>query len=126
MSPRYPPERHGWKKAPRFSCSAGLGVGKAHVGYRMLSRAPASSSRSYRPHARAGICLRAGEAPSLLDDLSDVSKDRAETSVLLELIAERYQRKSLLMIVNQPVSGWNHVCADSRMTVAAIDRLVHH
>jgi DNA replication protein DnaC len=62
----------------------------------------------------------------ILDDLSHVSKDQAETSVLFELIAERYERKSLLITANQPFSGWNDVFPDPGMTVAAIDRLVHH
>lgn len=52
-------------------------------------------------------------------------KDQAETSVRFELIAERYERRSLL-ITNQPFSGWNEVFPDPGMTVAAIDRLVHH
>jgi hypothetical protein len=63
---------------------------------------------------------------TLLDDLSYVRKDQAETSVLFELIAERYERRSLLITANQPFSGWNNVFPDPGMTVAAIDRLVHH
>jgi DNA replication protein DnaC len=62
----------------------------------------------------------------ILDDLSYARKDQAETSVLFELIAERYERKSLLITANQPFSGWNDVFPDPGMTVAAIDRLVHH
>src|SRR5216684_1794582 len=62
----------------------------------------------------------------ILDDLSYVRKDQAETSVLFELIAERYERKSLLITANQPFSGWNDVFPDPGMPVAAIDRLVHH
>jgi DNA replication protein DnaC len=62
----------------------------------------------------------------ILDDLSYVRKDQAETSVLFELIAERYERRSLLITANQPFSGWDQVFPDSGMTVAAIDRLVHH
>lgn len=62
----------------------------------------------------------------ILDDLSYVRKDQAETSVLFELIAERYERRSLLITANQPFSGWDNVFPDPGMTVAAIDRLVHH
>ena len=62
----------------------------------------------------------------VLDDLSYVRKDQAETSVLFELIAERYERRSILITANQPFSGWNNVFPDPGMTVAAIDRLVHH
>jgi DNA replication protein DnaC len=62
----------------------------------------------------------------ILDDISYVRKDQAETSVLFELIAERYERRSLLITANQPFSGWDHVFPDPAMTLAAIDRLVHH
>jgi DNA replication protein DnaC len=62
----------------------------------------------------------------VLDDLGYVKKSEAETSVLFELIAHRYERKSLLITANQPFSQWNHIFSDSMMTVAAIDRLVHH
>ena len=62
----------------------------------------------------------------ILDDLGYVQKSEAETSVLFELIAHRYERKSLLITANQPFSQWHHIFADDMMTVAAVDRLVHH
>jgi DNA replication protein DnaC len=46
--------------------------------------------------------------------------------MLFELIAERYERRSILLTANQPFSGWEHVFPDPGMTVAAIDHLVHH
>ncbi|MEO1792874.1 MAG: IS21-like element helper ATPase IstB [Cyanobacteria bacterium J06629_19] len=62
----------------------------------------------------------------VIDDLGYVKKSEAETSVLFELIAHRYERKSLLITANQPFSQWNAIFADDMMTVAAVDRLVHH
>lgn len=62
----------------------------------------------------------------ILDDLSYVRRDQAETSVLFELIAERYERKSLALTANQPFSGWDQVFPEAAMTLAAVDRLVHH
>lgn len=62
----------------------------------------------------------------ILDDLGYVKKSDTETSVLFELIAHRYERRSLMISANQPFSQWDHIFADSIMTVAAIDRLVHH
>ena len=62
----------------------------------------------------------------MLDDISYVRRDQAETSVLFELIAERYERKSIALTANQPFSEWHQVFAEPAMTVAAIDRLVHH
>lgn len=62
----------------------------------------------------------------ILDDLSYVSRDQAETSVLFELIASRYERRSLLITANQPVGEWGKVFPNPAMTLAAVDRLVHH
>jgi DNA replication protein DnaC len=62
----------------------------------------------------------------ILDDLSYARRDQAETSVLFELIAERYERKSIAITANAPFSEWDQVFPDKAMTVAAVDRLVHH
>jgi DNA replication protein DnaC len=60
------------------------------------------------------------------DDLSYVRKDQAETSVLFELIAHRYERRAMAITANQPFSAWTDVFPDAAMTAAAVDRLVHH
>src|SRR5215510_4745996 len=62
----------------------------------------------------------------ILDDIAYVTKDQAETSVLFELIAARYERRSLLITANQPFGEWGKIFTDKTMTLAAIDRLVHH
>ncbi len=62
----------------------------------------------------------------IIDDLGYVKKTDAETSVLFELIAYRYERRSIMVTANQPFSQWDQIFTDSMMTVAAIDRLIHH
>ena len=62
----------------------------------------------------------------VLDDFAYVSKDQAETSVLFELISARYERRSMLITANQPFGEWGKVFPDPAMTLAAVDRLVHH
>jgi DNA replication protein DnaC len=62
----------------------------------------------------------------ILDDLAYVTKDQAETSVLFELIGARYERRSILITANQPFGEWGKVFPDPAMTLAAVDRLVHH
>jgi hypothetical protein len=59
-------------------------------------------------------------------DLAYVSKDQAETGVLFELISARYERRSILITANQPFGEWGKVFPDPAMTLAAVDRLVHH
>jgi DNA replication protein DnaC len=62
----------------------------------------------------------------ILDDIGYVRKEEAETHVLFELIAHRYESGSLMLTSNQPFSEWDTIFASNSMTVAAIDRLVHH
>ena len=62
----------------------------------------------------------------ILDDLAYVTKDHAETSVLFELIGARYERRSLLVTANQPFGEWGKIFPDQAMTLAVVDRLVHH
>jgi len=62
----------------------------------------------------------------LLDDFGYVKKSDQETYVLFELIAHRYETGSLIITSNQPFSEWDRIFPDEMMTVAAIDRLVHH
>ncbi len=62
----------------------------------------------------------------ILDDLGYARKDQAETSVLFELISQSYERRSLVITCNQPFKDWDAIFPDKAMTVAAVDRLVHH
>lgn len=62
----------------------------------------------------------------ILDDIGYVKKSSSESQVLFELIAHRYERGSLLITSNQAFSEWDGIFGDNMMTVAAIDRLVHH
>jgi len=62
----------------------------------------------------------------ILDDIGYVKKDQMETSVLFELICERYENKSLLITCNQPFAEWDKIFIDKTMAVAAVDRLIHH
>jgi DNA replication protein DnaC len=61
----------------------------------------------------------------ILDDIGYAQKDQAETSVLFELIARRYETRSLAIAANQPFSACDRIFPDPAVTVA-IDRLVHH
>ena len=46
--------------------------------------------------------------------------------MLFELISARYERRSLLITANQPFGEWGRIFPDQAMTLAAVDRLVHH
>ncbi|MDX2315643.1 MAG: IS21-like element helper ATPase IstB [Gammaproteobacteria bacterium] len=62
----------------------------------------------------------------ILDDIGNVKNNDQETQVLFELIAHRYETGSLIITSNQPFADWDRIFPDQMMTVAAVDRLVHH
>lgn len=62
----------------------------------------------------------------IIDDIGYVQQDRTEMEVLFTLLAERYERGSVLLSSNLPFSKWEQIFKDPMVTAAAIDRLVHH
>jgi DNA replication protein DnaC len=62
----------------------------------------------------------------IIDDLGYVQQSREEMEVLFTLLAERYERGSVLLTSNLPFSQWEQIFKDPMTTAAAIDRLVHH
>ncbi len=61
-----------------------------------------------------------------IDDLGYVQQNREEMEVLFTLLAERYERGSVLVTSNLPFSKWEQIFKDAMTAAAAIDRLVHH
>ena len=62
----------------------------------------------------------------MIDDLGYVQQSREEMEVLFTLLAERYERGSVMLTSNLPFSKWEEIFKDPMTTAAAIDRLVHH
>jgi len=62
----------------------------------------------------------------IIDDLGYLQQSRDDMEVVFTLLAERYERVSVLMTSNLAFSKWESIFKDAMMTAAAIDRLVHH
>jgi DNA replication protein DnaC len=62
----------------------------------------------------------------ILDDIGYVQQNRDEMEVLFTFLAERYERKSVIITSNLVFSEWDRIFKDPMTTAAAIDRLVHH
>lgn len=62
----------------------------------------------------------------LIDDIGYVQQNRQEMEVLFTLLAERYERGSVMLTSNLPFSQWEKIFKDPMTTAAAIDRVVHH
>jgi len=111
--------------------AAALGLALIEKGWRVLFTRTSDLVQKLQI-ARRDLVLEAAIAKLdkyhllILDDLAYVTKDQAETSVLFELISARYERRSILITANQPFGEWGKIFPDQAMTLAAIDRLVHH
>jgi len=62
----------------------------------------------------------------IIDDIGYVQQSKEEMEVLFTLLAERYERGSVMVTSNLPFSKWEKIFKDPMMTAAAIDRIVHH
>lgn len=118
------------------------GVGKTHIacgiGYALIEQGVrvkfTTATRIVQILRQAKEALSLSEvltrmdkyAVLIVDDIGYVKKSSQETQVLFELIAHRYETGSLIITSNQPFSAWDQIFDDNMMTVAAIDRLVHH
>lgn len=62
----------------------------------------------------------------IIDDIGYVQQSRDEMEVLFTLLADRYEKSSIMISSNLPFSQWEKIFKDPLTTAAAIDRLVHH
>jgi DNA replication protein DnaC len=62
----------------------------------------------------------------IIDDIGYVQQNRGEMEVLFTLLADRYERGSVMITNNLTFSKWEVIFKDPMTTAAAIDRLVHH
>ena len=110
--------------------AAAIGLALVENGFRVLY-ARTTDLVQWLQVARRGLSLESAIRKLdkyhllILDDIAYVRKDQAETSALFELISSRYERRSLLIIANQPFGQWGSIFPDQAMTLAAVDRLVH-
>ena len=62
----------------------------------------------------------------ILDDIGYVQQSRDEMEVLFTFLAERYEKKTVVITSNLVFSQWDQIFKDPMTTMAAVDRLVHH
>ena len=131
-----------WNRAENVVLVGASGVGKSHIasalGHRLIEQQircklfPAVALVQELQQAKKDLDLmaymtRLGKYRVLIiDDIGYVKKTDAETHVLFEFIAHRYESGSLVITANQPFSEWDSIFPDNIMTVAAVDRLIHH
>lgn len=135
-------QRHWVDRAENILLFGASGVGKTHlaagIGYALIDQGIrvkfAATTLMVQHLQQAKATLNLAEALTrldkyavlIMDDIGYAKKNNQETQVLFELIAHRYENGSLIITSNLPFSAWDQIFEDNMMTVAAIDRLVHH
>lgn len=136
-------DSHQWaSQADNVLLIGPSGVGKSHIaaalGYHLIERGvrvkwlSASELVQQLQKAKKDLDLmtymtRLDKYPVIIiDDIGYVKKSDGETQVLFEFIAHRYESGSLIVTSNQPFSQWDQIFPDALMTVAAVDRIIHH
>lgn len=121
----------GGPGAGKTHLAAAIGLALVENGWRVLFARTTDLVQKLQA-ARRDLALESAIAKLdkyhllILDDFAYAARDQAETSVLFELISARYEQRSLLITANQPFAEWNRIFPDQAMTLAAVDRLVHH
>lgn len=62
----------------------------------------------------------------IIDELGYLPLERASAHVFFQLVTRRYERGSILLTTNQPVTEWGHVFGDDMIAAAVLDRMLHH
>lgn len=134
---------HDWvKTGDNILLFGASGLGKTHlasaIGYKLVEAGHrvkfTSASALMQELQQSKLALTLAEhlikldkySVLIVDDIGYVQKNTQETSVLFELIAHRYERHSLIITSNKSFEEWDKLFDDTAMTVAAIDRLIHH
>mgnify|MGYP000890866843 FL=1 len=62
----------------------------------------------------------------ICDEWGYIPLDREGSQLLFQLIADCYEKRSVIITTNLEFSKWNGIFYDDKLTSAIIDRLVHH
>lgn len=118
------------------------GTGKSHllcaIGYRLITQNKRVLFRNCNILVQELLAARQDlKLPQLLkrlskfdaliiDDIGYIQQSREEMEVLFTLLADCYERTSVMLTSNLAFSEWDKIFKDPMTTAAAIDRLVHH
>ena len=83
-----------------------------------VAAAPASRATLFFFHAKPKLLI--------IDELGYLPLERTSAHLFFQLVAKRYERGSILLTTNQPVTDWGQVFGDETIAAAILDRLLHH
>jgi DNA replication protein DnaC len=120
----------------------GVGVGKTHmataIGVNLVNqgkkvkfyKTPTLVNRlgEAKKQGNLGILLKKIKQADLiiLDEWGYIPLDNQGAQLLFQIVADFYEKKSVIITTNLDFNSWNSIFYDEKLTAAIIDRLVHH
>ena len=62
----------------------------------------------------------------VIDEMGYMQLDRGQAEILFRIVADRYERGSIIFTSNKYFSDWGELLSDSVIATALLDRLLHH
>jgi DNA replication protein DnaC len=62
----------------------------------------------------------------IIDEVGYLPFEKRAAHLFFQLVAKRYEKGSMLLTGNRPVSEWDQVFGDAVLVTAILDRLLHH
>lgn len=119
-----------------------VGTGKTHLATALAMKAvrEGRSARFFTAAGLANILLEKLSRDQLgafmktlgrvqlivLDEIGFIPLHRDAAELLFQVVAQCYERASIVVTSNLELSRWNTVLGETQLTTATIDRLVHH
>jgi len=108
-----------------------MGVAACDAGYRTSFWRTATLVNSLIESKQQGCLssfMKQFEKTELLicDEWGYVPIDSDGSKLLFQVVSECYERKSLIITTNLEFARWNDIFADTKITAALLDRIIHH
>ena len=122
---------YGTVGAGKTHLATATGIAACGMGFRVRFWRTATLVNALTEAKRQGVLsrfMKQFEKLDLLicDEWGYVPIDSNGSKLLFQVISECYERKSVIITTNLEFAKWNDIFADTKITAALLDRIIHH
>ena len=122
---------YGNTGAGKTHLAIAIGVAACDAGFRTRFWRTASLVTALieaKQQGRLSLFMKQFEKLDLLicDEWGYVPIDSDGSKLLFQVVSECYERKSIIITTNLEFARWNDIFADTKITAALLDRIIHH